>query len=114
MKNLCVVFLVLFSSAVNAERVYSTGSIEKLYSYSEQGIYDGDIFIKISVTPSQCPGGFWLRNADTLGYKNTVSFLLSAFHSGTKVTIAGNSDQSNIWSGSSTPTCRMDQISLEK
>ena len=114
MKKIVFLFLTLVSISAEATRVYSVGTIEKLYSYSEQGAFDGDIIIKISNAPKQCPGGYWLRKAETPGYKNTVSFLLSAFHSGSKVTISALSDQANIWSGSSTTTCRMDQVSLEK
>ncbi|WP_444997518.1 hypothetical protein [Aliikangiella sp. IMCC44359] len=89
-----------------------TTKIDKLYSYAEQGIFDGDIAILISNPPVGCEGGYWLRKADTLGYKNTLSFLLSAFHSQTTVSLSGNNNE--LWSGSSNKYCRLDQIALMK
>ena len=89
-----------------------TTKIDKLYSYSEQSGVDGDIAIKISNPPAGCEGGYWLRKADTLGYKNTMSFLLSAFHSQTTVILSGNNNE--LWPGSSTKYCRLDQIALTK
>ncbi|PAJ70140.1 hypothetical protein CJF42_26085 [Pseudoalteromonas sp. NBT06-2] len=106
---LSLAFLACSTSAL-AERIYVTTTIDALYTYSEQGVFDGDVAIKISNTPAACEGGFWLRSANTAGYKNTTSFLLSAYHAKTKVTLSGLSNE--LWTGSTSKYCRLDQISL--
>jgi hypothetical protein len=115
MKAVSTIIFLLFGSLAQAESIVAQmATIRAITSYSEQGVFDGDIFIQLEQNPAACPGGYWLRHADTSGYKSTVSFLLSAFHSGTAVTIMGYNDSGNIWIGSGTPTCRTDQITLTK
>lgn len=97
-----------FAAVVTAESV----TIKALNSYSEQGVYDGDIFITLESPPAGCPGGYWLRHADTIGYKNTVAFLLSAFHARTTIRLVGYNDGANIWTGNGPVTCRIDQVGL--
>jgi hypothetical protein len=103
---------VLSSNTFAAVVIVESVTIKSLNSYSEQGVYDGDIFITLENSPAGCPGGYWLRHADTIGYKNTVAFLLSAFHARTPVRLVGYNDTSNVWSGNGLVTCRMDQIGL--
>ncbi len=110
MKSIFVIFLIVVSWTVKAGNTTVTTTIDKLYSYAEQGVFDGDIAILISNAPAGCEGGYWLRKADTLGYQNTLSFLLSAFHSQTTVSLSGNNHE--IWHGSSAKYCRLDQIAL--
>ena len=112
MKKLFLIILVVASSNAYAARFSKVTTIKQIYSYSEQGVFDGDIAIIPDNKIAGCEGGFWLRKADTIGYRNTVSFLLSAFHSGTTVSFVGSDD--DIWSGSGTKFCRVDQISLIK
>ncbi|MCE9687629.1 hypothetical protein LZP73_15685 [Shewanella sp. AS16] len=102
--------LLVSSTSVFADRINVTTTIDALYTYSEQGAFDGDVAIKISNPPVGCEGGFWLRSADTAGYKNITSFLLSAYHAKSKVSLGGLSNE--IWKGSGTNYCRLDQISL--
>jgi hypothetical protein len=113
MKPIVALALLLLSSSTFAASIVAESvTIKSLTTYSEQGIYDGDIAILLESPPAGCPGGYWLRHADTPGYKNTVAFLVSAFHARTPVRIVGYNDPGNIWSGSSPAVCRTDQISL--
>lgn len=105
-----ILLCITFSSA--AARVETTGTILKLYSYSEQAGYDGDVVIIISNPPVGCESGLWLRKASTEGYANTISFLLSAFHANTTVQFGALSDE--IWTGSGGKFCRIDQVALIK
>jgi len=109
-KTLLSLVLLAFSTSVLAERVTVTTTIDQLYSYSEQGVFDGDIVIKISNPPVGCEDGFWLRSADTAGYKNTTSFLLSAYHAKSQVSLDGLTNE--IWTGSAGKFCRLDHIGL--
>src|SRR4030065_732857 len=68
-----------------AARVSATSTIEKIHSFSEQIGFDGDLAIVVTNPAPGCDGGFWLRNATTQGYKNTVAILLSAFHANAKI-----------------------------
>lgn len=95
-----------------ADRVDVTGTILRLYTYSEQPGYDGDVVIKVSNPPEGCAGGFWLRKANTEGYRTTLSFLISAFHAGTTVQFGGVNNE--LWSGAGTNICRLDMVSLIK
>ena len=110
MKKFLIAMAMFVSLPALAGNTSVTTKIDKLYSYSEQQGFDGDIAIEISNPPAGCEGGYWLRSADTLGYKNTLSFLLSAFHAKTSVTLTGNSNE--IWTGSGSKFCRLDQMSL--
>jgi hypothetical protein len=107
-----IMIVAIFSAPCMANRVEATGKITRLYSYSEQMGFDGDIAIVTSNPVAGCEGGYWLRKASTEGYKNTLSFLLSAFHAGTNVQFGALSNE--LWPGSSAKFCRIDQISLIK
>ncbi len=109
-KYLITLLLILISCGANAERVQVTAKVQVLGTYSEQPGYDGDIVIIISNPPPSCPGGFWLRSANTAGYKNAVSFLVTAFHSGATLILGGLDDQ--IWTGSAAKYCRLNDIAL--
>ena len=102
----------IMSTQVEAARVSVTTTISRLYTYSEQVGFDGDIAIKIANPPIGCAGGFWVRSSTTMGYKNTVAFLLSAFHTGAQVHLGGLDDE--IWKGSTANYCRLDEMSLIK
>jgi hypothetical protein len=109
-----IALALLSANAFSAVVVAESASITSLTSYSEQGVYDGDIFIVLASNPAGCPGGYWLRHADTPGYRSVVAFLVSAFHANTPVRISGYNDPSNVWSGNGTVTCRTDQVSLAR
>ncbi len=112
MKPFFLLVLIFLSYGVRADRVTVTGKIERLYTYSEQVGFDGDVAVVMSTNIAGCEGGFWLRKADTEGFRNTLSFLLSAFHAGTTVQAGGLNNE--IWSGSSSKFCRLDQLALLK
>ena len=114
MRYLYVLAAMLISLPTEAARVSSTGTITGLVTYSEQAGFDGDVYVEFSAPHATCSFGFWLRSADTAGYRNTVSFLLSALHTGTEVTISALNDAANIWSGSAQTVCRMDQVKVAK
>ena len=113
MRNCLIASLLLAASmSASAGRVAVTTTVQALYNYAEQPGFDGDVAIKISNPPAGCEGGFWLRSADTRGYKNAVAFLVSALHTGARVDLGGLDHE--IWTGSGANYCRLDQISLVK
>lgn len=113
MRTKLIAALLLFTSlSANAGRVNVTTTIDALYTYAEQAGFDGDVAIKIASPPAGCEGGFGLRSADSRGYKNAIAFLVSALHTGARIHLSGLDDE--IWSGSGTRYCRLDQLSLAK
>ena len=104
------IFISIVSFSSLANRVESIGTIQKLYTYSEQPGFDGDVAIVVTNPGPGCEGGYWLRKSNTEGYRNTVSFLLSAFHANATVQFGAISTE--VWSGSSAKFCRLDQIAL--
>lgn len=107
---LAITFVLSFSAF--AERVDSVGTIKRLYTYSEQDGFDGDVAIIVSNPVAGCEGGFWLRKSAAEGYKTTLSFLLSAFHADTTVQFGALNNE--LWPGSGAKFCRLDQVSLLK
>ena len=112
--TVAVLFTLSSANALPAVVVAESATITALTSYSEQGNFDGDIFITLASTPAGCPGGYWLRHADTPGYRNTVAFLVSAFHANAPVRLAGYNDPPNVWAGNGAVTCRVDQVGLTR
>lgn len=109
-KILLLCFLI--SAPCWAERVEVSGKITRIYTYSEQVGFDGDVAVVVDNPVAGCEGGFWLRKATTEGYRNTFAFLLSAFHANTTVQFGALKNE--VWQGSSAKFCRIDQISLIK
>jgi hypothetical protein len=110
-------FLILFLCSTLAapswaNRIEFSGKITRLYTYSEQFGFDGDVAIIVNNSVPGCEGGFWLRKASTEGYKNTFAFLLSAFHANTTVQFGALTNEP--WAGATNKFCRIDQISLLK
>lgn len=112
MNSKLILLLFILAAPCMANRIESTGKITRLYSYSEQMGFDGDIAIVTNNPVAGCEGGYWLRKASTEGYKNTLSFLISAFHAETNVQFGALTNE--LWPGSSAKFCRIDQISLMK
>jgi hypothetical protein len=54
----CFFVLCCLSFSAHSEVVSVTATIDRLYSYSEYGSFDGDVAIKISNPPAGCSGGF--------------------------------------------------------
>jgi len=113
MKRFLVIFVIALFTALQAEAgtINATTTITKLYTYEQAG-FEGDLAIKIADVPVGCEAGFWVKSSTTTGYKNIVSFLLSAFHTGTQVHLSGNDSQR--WTGSAQNFCRLDEMALVK
>ena len=105
--------LLLLSSYSFAERVNKTTTIDRLYTYPVGG-EEGDIIVKIPSPPTGCEAGYWLESADTRGYKNTVSFILSAFHTQKTIILSGSDAPENRWSGSQGNYCKILYVTLIK
>ena len=106
-----ILSIVLFSPSAFAERVIAETTINRIYTYEKAGAV-GDLAIKIDNAPVGCEAGYWLKASDTAGYKNSVSFLVSAFHANSKIYLSGLTE--NRWSGSSGNYCQADIVALIK
>ena len=106
-----ILTIVLFSPSVFAERVVAESTISRIYNYEIAGS-EGDLAIKIDNAPIGCEAGYWLKRSDTIGYKNSVSFLLSAFHAKSKIYLSGLTE--SRWQGSSGNYCQADIVALIK
>ena len=100
--------LIMCNSAIGAE-VYGT-YIKTISTYTQYG--NGDVVVKVEAAyPSGCEGGFWLNKNDP-GFEATMTVLLSAFHTSTKLSISAY--QSQIWTGSGQKHCKINWVSLVK
>ena len=69
----------------------------------------GDVAILVSNTAPNCGAGFWL-SPDDPGFSAALSLLLSAYHAGSNIHMAG--EDSDTWSGSSQAYCRLVTVGL--
>ena len=105
--------LMVLSFNTLAGYVDETTTITALTTYGvDNAAVHNDIVIKVVAPGTGCEGGFWLKSTDSLANKNMSTFLLSAFHSNTKVRFLAYSNQQ--WSGSTGKFCKLYAMSLVK
>ncbi len=106
MKKITLFFVLLVSciGSVKAEDI--NVKIAHLYTYTGQHI-EGDVAIRIEGSSSECPGGFFVKNSDSNGYKNMVSFLLSAYHANAKIRLIASPAP---WAGSGAVWCQVNTV----
>ena len=111
MKYVYIAVMLLFvicTNAVGAE-VYNT-TITNMITYTKFG--GGDVIVKVATShPNGCEGGFWL-DKDAPGFQATLTFLLSAFHANSKISISVI--PSEIWDGSGAKYCKIDWVQIAK
>jgi len=114
--TLCCSFAIfpIAISTANAA-VISSGktTITKIVSYTGAVDTDnstrGDMLILTVTAPAGCTSGFWLHPSN-VGYNNTLSVLLSAFH--TKSTVSINADDTKLLPDTGGKFCRIDSVEL--
>ena len=86
--------LALSSASLFAGNVTTTTTITAVYTYGEDnGTSHNAIIVKVANPIAGCSDGFWISPADSDSNKNMPAFLLSAFHSESKVYFAAFDDQ---------------------
>jgi hypothetical protein len=106
MTGLLVAALLLTAFNAKAAIVAATNvTITSLYTYPQYG--GGDVVIQISQPVAGCGGGFWLSGSDP-GMKTVYAQLLAARLTRATLAIWAFNDQ--IWTGSGTPTCRIQAV----
>lgn len=98
---------MLAALPVGAASVNSgTTTIKEIYSYADAG-ESGDVVFTVNeaspIGSSECVG-FWM-DSSAPGFKNNLSFLLSAYHAASPVLIY--SKDTDLFPGSSGKYCRM-------
>ncbi|WP_370980212.1 hypothetical protein [Agaribacterium sp. ZY112] len=105
--------ILLFPVSVNAATYVSgvSTTITRIDTH-HYGKADGDVRISVSDSVPGCESGYFIT-ADSQSIEKALSIALSAYHSGSKVVIGG---QSGIqWDGTSrTDYCHVHSISLSK
>ena len=86
---------------------YTVRTIVEVFTFSDFG--GGDVVLKVTPQIAGCEGGFWLRPVDP-GFKINAAAVFMAFQGKTGVRIWAYNDQ--LWTGSGSPTCRLNTISL--
>jgi hypothetical protein len=86
---------------------YTNRAITETFSYESYG--GGDFIFRVTPAVAGCEGGFWMAPADG-GYKTSVASALLALQSKINVRVWGYTEQ--LWSGSGSPTCKLDAIGL--
>lgn len=105
---LSILILSLLSCGALSAPVVLTEKITSITSNSTAG----DVLFQTENLPTGCSGGYWLKKEDA-GFKQNISFLLSAFHAGTKIKTAGYDDI--LWPGNpDAKYCLVPWLTLEK
>lgn len=117
MKTLATLLTTLaITVSLNAHSATSTSTtttVTSMYTYAGLSDLENDIIVKVTTPVTGCEGGFWVKSTDNLANQNISSFLLSAFHNGSKVYFGAYIDQT--WSASASPKyCRVHSIGVEK
>lgn len=84
-----------------ANNTTARSTITNLVFYTS---YDtGDVTFSLAASGiTSCAGGFWIRGTDA-GARNVLAALLTASQTG--ATIIVDTDTTQLWAGSATPTC---------
>lgn len=86
----------------------STVQSQSMLTYTYMS--SGDVVFQLTTNSlPQCAGGFWLRASDP-GFKNAVAVLLSVVQA--QGTLAVWVDDSQIWTGSTSPYCLVYNLQL--
>lgn len=107
MKYIFGVVLSMLSMNVFCGVTTGTTSVKEIYSYATAGIA-GDIIFTVNEPISECTG-FW-GDSSTVGFKNNLSVILSAYHAGSPVLVYA--DETQKFSGSSANYCKLTIIRL--
>lgn len=86
--------------------VTATSTIKNMSTYSTFG--SGNVIFSLNTSIAGCSKDLWLRKSDP-GFNGYLSFLLSAFHANSTISIAARDD--DLWNGD-TGYCRVDWITL--
>ncbi|AWF81929.1 hypothetical protein BTJ40_14450 [Microbulbifer sp. A4B17] len=99
MKFLKLIAFGLFftSNLAFGEEDLNTSSIKHIVFYSTASSRDGEIVIQLEKETENCQQ-YWISAKDSLGYRNTISSALSAYHAQSEVLIGA--DPSSLWTGS--------------
>ncbi|WP_444958148.1 hypothetical protein [Microbulbifer sp. ZKSA002] len=97
--------LLFISDLTTAAEDLNTSTIEKIVFFSTASSRDGEVVIKLDKETENCQQ-YWLSAKDSLGYRNTISSALSAYHTQSEILIGA--DTSSLWTGSSVyDTCEI-------
>jgi len=102
---LAIVSTNSFGAWIDAPNV----KVTEIFTYTK-GTYAGDVVIRINSSPPSCEAGFFISNAD-IGKEQSLSSLLSAFHTDTNVRLYGRDDR---WGGSTENYCQLHSMSIKK
>ena len=103
-------FLLAMSSSSFGASVSTTTTITGIYTYGvDTGFSQNLISVTVANPLIGCKGGFWVHPTDNLDNKAIASFLLSAFHSSSRVYFAAYNNQ--LWGGN---YCKIHSIGLVK
>jgi len=83
--------------------------IDYIYTYPDDvANYGGDIALKVTPSPSDCPMGFFIKKSTTsLWYKNVLTISLAAKHAKANLRLIGTPEN---WAGGGGVWCRLTTI----
>jgi hypothetical protein len=70
---------------------------------------NGDVILQVAAPAANCGGGFWLRRSD-VGFKDVLANLIAAYHTRARVQFGFYDNE--IWSGSGSSFCRLNDVSV--
>ncbi|MCG7551493.1 hypothetical protein [Pseudoalteromonas sp. Of7M-16] len=85
--------------------------ITELNVYANYG--EGDVYVKLDTNGNHCKHGYFV-NKNSKGYESTLSSLLSAFHTQSKIKVTGFTGAAHKWSGSVGVTCEIYAIQFKR